>query len=301
MSTIASPVRHSGPLEHFEHGINRVVMSQGGGLVATSDVDMNVVVRDQDKVLYQGNFSSANEKIRPTERIRGLVFSPSGDLMYVAAGEQVTAIQTNGWNVAWTYVAPRSFGFLIISPIALDVSGSGDVVAAFDNGTIVVWDGHGTRKYVLKDNDTPRWLKFAGDVDKVVGSDSFTLCVWDITKRRRRQKIGLTGRVFGMDVNKTGTVAATRTLQDIVLWDLPQRDILSIIPVSPSIPLLAMHPTRDWLAFGERNRVKIVDFSGVVVTHFELAIASALSIAFDPNGNEILVGCTENKLIRRPI
>ncbi|MFX8937935.1 hypothetical protein ABTN00_20015, partial [Acinetobacter baumannii] len=84
-----------------------------------------------------------NPKVKPTERIRDIAFSPDGTRIYVAAADQVTAVDVESGETAWVYTAPRSFGFLIISPWSLDVSEEGEVVAAFDNGTIVSWDATG--------------------------------------------------------------------------------------------------------------------------------------------------------------
>jgi len=298
MSTVASPVNVSSALEHFDHGINRVVVSADGRFVATSDVDMNLVVRRGNVEAFAGNFGSTSDKIRPTERVRGLAFSPNAEYLYVAAGDQVIALHTDSWGTEWSYEAPRSFGFLIISPIALDVAANGDVAVAFDNGSIVVWDGHGVKKATIRDNDSPRWLHFVADGNKIVGTDSFSLCGWDIQNRKQKLKIRLAGRAFGLCVDRPGTVAATRTLQNIVLWDLIEKDIVSVIPVGPGIPVLALHPHRKWLAFGERNRVRIVDFAGAPVDTFDLDVTSALSLAFTPSGDELLVGCTEQNLVR---
>jgi len=300
MTSVVSRTTPSSTLEHFEHGINRVAVSADAKLIATSDVDMNVVVYRGQDVLFSHNLGSANEKIRPTERVRGLAFAPNADLLYVASGDQVTAISTDGWQIAWTYEAPRSFGFLIISPIALDVADNGDVAAAFDNGSIVVWDGLGNRKHTVKDNDSPRWLEFVANGQLVVGSDSFSICSWTMHDSKRKQ-IRLQDRIFGLDVNAAGTVAATRSLTDISLWDLSTQRQMCSIPVGPGIPLVKVHPNKPLLVYGERNRIRIVDYSGTLLMDFELAVASALSAAFTADGSELLLGCTEHQLIRRNI
>ncbi len=298
MTALASPLPRSGPLKHFEHGFNRIAMSQDSRYIATSDVDMNVVVRFGDRVVFERNFVSHNEKIRPTERVRGLVFSPGGDVLYVAAGSEVFAISTDGWVPVWSYEAPRSFGFLIISPIALDVAENGDVAAAFDNGSIVIWNGSGERKSIIRDNDSPRWMRFVASGDEIVGSDGFSLCGWHVQKRKRKLKLKVTGRVFGADADRAGKVAATRTLHDIVVWDLHEKDVLSVIPIRPGPPVLAVHPTAELLAFAERNVVKIANLKGKVVRQFDVTATSALSMAFTAFGDEVLIGCTEKTLIR---
>lgn len=299
MTIAATPLRCSGPLDHFEHGFNRICVSPDTRFTATSDVDMNVVVRDRVGIVFERNFVSENEKIRPTERVRGLAFSQDGEFMFVAAGAQLMAYRTIDWGPAWIYEAPRSFGFLIISPISLDTAENGDIAAAFDNGTTIVWDRNGLKKQVIRDNDSPRWLRFAAGGEDLVGSDSFSLCKWRVGQSRHKVKIRLQDRAFGLDVRKSGGVAAIRTLQDIVLWNLTEGSIIRAVPVGPGTPALAFHPTEDLLAFAERSRIRIIDLAGNPVRQLDVAATSALSLTFSPNGDELLIGCTEQTLVRQ--
>ena len=301
MTSVATPIERFGPLENFEHGFNRVIVSSDERYIATSDVDMNVIVREHDRVVFEHNLSSDNEKIKPTERIRGMKFSPSGEYLYVAAGSILTAWRTEGWEIAWTYEAPRSFGFLIISPIALDVAETGDVAVAFDNGSIVVWNADGRPKAKIQDNDSPRWLRFMADGKSIVGSDSFSLAKWDVDRRKRSLRIQLRDRVFGLDVDTRGGVAITRTLQDIVLWDLDRSQILKVLPIGPGAPVVALDSTSRRMAYAERNHVRVVNYEGVLLDEFFLDVASALSMVFLPESNELLVGCTERVLARFPL
>ncbi len=206
MTTYPDPILKPGPLAHFEHGFNRVAVSADGRFIATSDVDMNIVVRQGEEVVFDGNFGSDNDKIRPTERVRGLAFSPGGDTLYIAAGSEVAAIRTTTWMPAWYYEPPRSFGFLIVSPIALDVAATGDVAVAFDNGSIVVWDGNGTKKETIRDNDSPRWMRFVAGGSELVGSDSFSLCKWHPAERKKKSKIVPQSRIFSIDEGSNWTI-----------------------------------------------------------------------------------------------
>jgi len=299
MTTVAPSEPRSGPLEHFEHGFNRVAVSPDSTMIATGDVDMNVIARKSGDIVFEASFESENEKIRPTERIRGLVFSADATALYVAAGSILSALNTTDWAPKWTYEAPRSFGFLIISPISVDAAANGDVAAAFDNGSIVVWDSVGKKKQIVHDNDSPRWMRFGATEEELIGCDGFSLCKWDLSRKKRKAKIQLKERVFAMEVHRSGQFAATRTLQDVVLWDLATMSVVARIPVRPGIPVLAFHPTQKRIAFAERNCVKVADFGGQVVEQFDLAVASALSMQYTASGEEILIGCTEHKLLRR--
>lgn len=301
MTTYAEPIHKSGPLEHFEHGFNRVAISADDRFLATSDVDMNVIVREHDEVVFNRNFGSDSDKIRPTERVRGLGFSPDGAVMYLAAGSEVIALNTSNWEVAWSYEPPRSLGFLIVSPIALDVAQNGDVAAAFDNGTILIWDGNSHREEIIRDNDSPRWMRFVANGSRLVGSDGFCLCQWTLPHHRRKLKLAPHSRVFGMDAHRSGQYAAVRSLQEIAIWDLREKERTIRIPVGPGIPVIAFHPHEDLLAYAERSRIIMVDAKGTRQIEFDQDVASALSICFTPKGDQMLIGCTEQTLIRRRI
>lgn len=299
MTSVVSRSTRSSVVDSFSGGINQVAISCDGHNIATGDIDMNVIVRLGDHLHFESNFRSPNDKIRPTERIRGLAFSPNRRLLYVAAGESIHAIDLSRRAVEWSFTAPRSFGFLIISPISIDVATNGNVVAAFDNGSFIVWDSNGKEIVSKRDNDSPRWLRFVDGGHKVVGTDSFSICSWDINKKAAKRRLHLRDRAYAFDVNQSGSVAVIRNLQEVVTWDLESQTMLGSLKVRPGIPVVALHPHRDWVAFAEKNRIRIATITGELVTEFDLAVASALSLAFTPNGRELLVGCTDHKLIRR--
>ncbi len=300
--TVAA-VQNERPKAHdaYKHGINRITVSTDGVRYATSDIKMNVSVYENDVEILHLNASTLNQKIKPTERVRGLAFSPEGHMIYLAAGDTLSAIRVDTNHVEWAYVAPRSFGFLIISPISLDVSDKGDIVAAFDNGSVMVWDAQGKVKALWHDNDSPRSVNFVPGGERVVGTDSFSLCTWDVSKKKRKLKIGLTGRVYGMSVHRDGTRVATRTLQDVVIWDLDQKDILGVVPINQGGPVIAMHPEKDWVACGEADHVKLVDFEGNLIMEIPLNGNPCLSLSFMPGGSELLIGSTEERVLRVPV
>lgn len=283
------------------NAINRIVVSSEARLLATSDVDMNVTVREGESVVFSRNFGSILEKVKPTERIRGLAFSPESDAIYVAAGEAVQAIRIKDGECLWSYVAPRSFGFLIISPIALDVAEDGKVVAAFDNGRMVAWDSNGQKTGNWADNASPRILKCVRRGSEVVGTDSFSICFWNIAERRRVLKIGMPDRVYGMDVRRDGTGIATRTLHEIIIWDRASGRAATRFRVRPGMPTVTMHPTEDWIAYGEHDRVIVADYDGRIILTTAMDRKAAISLCFNSSGRELLIGCSGNRIVRVPL
>jgi WD40 repeat protein len=283
------------------HGINHVVYAHEGGRLATSDVRMNVAVYEGEQRIFSQSYESISQKIRPTDRVRGLQFSPDDSTLYVAAGDTVHAVLVSTGEEVWSYTAPRSWGFLIVSPIALAVAPNGDVAAAFDNGSIAVWDQHGSIRALWHDNDSPRSLFFLKDGSLIAGTDSFSLCAWDVASRQKVFKRRLHDRVFGMAASAFATIVATRTLRTATLWDFDSGAELMSIPVGSGLPLVEFHPKKQLVAFGSRDAVEVVDFEGLPVARYTVDGVRVVSMAFSPDGKELTVGCSDDELRRFPL
>jgi len=292
------PVTAAKPLGLIRKGINHVVFSPDGRLMATADVNMNVLVRHEGEVLLSRNFESHNDKIRPTERIRGLRFSPDSSRLYVAAGDTLAAIDIVEHAEAWSYTPPRSWGFLIISPASLAVSAEGDVAAAFDNGSLAVWNSAGELLSLWQDNDAPRTLEFLAGSRTLIGTDSFSFCVWDVETRSKVWKQRLGSRAFGMAACPVAPLAVTRSLSDATVWDLNERTAVAKVPVKPGLPLVAFHPTAPIFALGSKHGVELYDHSGNLGQQHEIESTNVLSIAFSPQDDSLVVGCSDEEVRR---
>ncbi len=292
VDTPAEPARR---LAKLRNGINHVAFSSDGLTVATADVHMNVSVTRGSEILYQRRFDALEDKVRPTQRVRCLLFGQRHQL-YLAAADSIIAVDLEAGEEIWSYTAPRSFGFLVISPISLAVSSGGDVAAAFDNGSLAVWDGDGLMKSLWHHNDAPRMIAFSMDGQTLVGSDSFSLTSWDWQTRKQIFKIPMPARVYGMSVSQVAPIAATRTLHGIHLWDLETRQTLGALPVGFGLPLVAFSPKEPLLAFAERNAVMLADLNGKIVDRRSVQDCAVLSLAFSSDGQEIAVGCSDNQV-----
>jgi WD40 repeat protein len=285
------------PLTHQVLGINNVAYSPDGDLLATSDVQMNVVVRRNDHVVVERNLRSELDKVRPTERVRGLAFSSTGEMVFVAAADTVYAISCHTGDTVWSYQPPRSFGFLVISPVALTAM-NGHVAASFDNGSVAVWDEAGNLRCLWQDNDAPRHFAFGWDGKQLVGTDSFSLCVWGAMTRAKEIRIPLPCRAFGFAAAPSGAIVAIRTLQEISVWDVEARRVLFSVPAEPGLPVLAFHPTRPWLAVAVRNSVMLLDDRGMVLERQEVSDANILAMAFHPNDPVLALGLASEELVK---
>lgn len=283
------------PLTHHVLGINHVVYSPDGRHIATSDVQMNVAVYRDGELVMERNLRSESDKVRPTERIRGLQFSADGRRVFVAAADTVFALETATGDTAWSYEPPRSFGFLIISPVALTAMG-GLVAASFDNGSVAVWDENGVLRCLWQDNDSPRQFVFGYEGTRLVGTDSFSLCIWSATSRAKELRIPLPNRAFGFAASPSGKFVALRTLQDIVLWDVEQRRVMATVPAEPGLPVLAFRPGAETFAVAARDSVILMGYDGRETARYRVEGGQILSMAFRNDGKELALGLSTEEL-----
>lgn len=274
------------PLSTPGFGTNQIAFSADGRVVAYADTGMNVrVERDGEAVLRRG-IATDDSKANGVARIRGLALSPQGETVYAAAADRVLAFDSETGAEKWAYAAPRSFGFLVISPVCLAAVGE-TVVAGFDNGSLACWEG-GTLRGLWHENDAPRWLGILPNFE-LAGCDGFSLITWDVVTHRRTQRILLSDRAYAMAVSPHSLMAATRSLHQIELWDLETGATMAQIPVGLGLPLLAIHPSQPLLAFSEGDVATLADFEGRPIASFECG-THIFSLAFAPDGQTLVAG-----------
>lgn len=98
-------------------GINHICFSPDGARQAISDVRMRVQVFEGDQAIFDHNFTSLSDRVRPTERVRGLGFCPASETLFVIAGEAISAIDTREGAVLWDYVPPARSAFRSFLPV----------------------------------------------------------------------------------------------------------------------------------------------------------------------------------------
>ncbi len=273
-------------------GINHLAYSPDGSLLALSDTHMCVEVRRGDETVFSVKLATYDQKVRPTERIRGLSFTHDGKLLLIAAGDKVSAIDVERGELRWDYRPPRSFGFLIVSPIALATS-LGHVAAAFDNGSFAIWSEDGVMRALWHENDCPRYMAFLPDGDRLVGCDSFSLGVWNVQTRKREYRIKLPDRVYSLTVSPGHNTVAARTLHEVLLYDGDEGKLVSRLPIGAGLPLAAFHPTESVLALGDKFGVNLVTYDGTFLERLNTSDASVLSLTFTPDGEKVVAGLSD--------
>lgn len=276
---------HDAPVQTVSFGPTR-------GLMATGDVLRTAKVwhRGQAARIYQ--LTSNHDKIRPTERIRGLSFSPDGHILYTAAGDRFIAHDLDSGEERWSYSPPRSFGFLIVSPIALSVSDSGEIAVATDAGRISVWTPAGALKAHWGDNDSPRLLSFASG-ERVLGTDSFSFCSWKSSTGRKLDRRRLPERAFGFAATADGCRVCLRSIHDVEVWDLEAQVMLDRYPVPFGSPLVALSPDGERFAFSGVSEIEVRTVGGAGPQRLEVSGGSIRALRFLPEGDGLAAGCSD--------
>jgi WD40 repeat protein len=281
---------HSSPVQ-------TLAFAPDGAHIATGDTSMQMHVwRHHDRVLTI-NVHEEWDKVRPTERIRGAAFSRSGDRLFVAAGQALMCydLLTAGMtgSIDWSYIAPRHFGFLIVSPLTLSVSKLDHVAAAFDNGSIGVWPTNGASRKVWHDNSAPRLMAFMPDGQRLVGTDSFSVSVWDSSIGVRLARRRFDERIYGFAASPIEDLVAVRTLESISILRLDDGSTVGQAQSGIGLPLLAFSPLGGILAAGSRSAIELLSLDGAQLGTIHLHGTKLTSLAFSPDGSRIAAGCSD--------
>ncbi|CAN5410535.1 hypothetical protein BH11ARM1_BH11ARM1_16830 [soil metagenome] len=274
-------------------GLTQIALDQTGKWMATSDAYMHVkVVRNQTALAFERDFNFLDDRIRAVQRIRGLAFSDNAEQLYVLAGDTMYAISTQNGETIWSYSPPRSFGFLVSSPLSVAAQ-NGVVAASLDNGSMVVWTQDGKLQNRFSHNDSPRYLSLVDDGKTIVGTDGFSIGMWDWQSGRQTSRIRTDQRIYGFAVSSRQRIAAAWTMLGAEIYDLSNGAKISTIKSGPGLPNLALDPVNARIAVAERNGVLVSNFAGDRQTRFEVSDANVISVQFAPDGSQVLVGGTD--------
>ena len=279
---------HSGPVQSVAFGPDANVF-------ATGDTHRNAKVWIDGRSVYDFDLTSRQDKVRPTERIRGLVFSPTGHVLYAACGDKLQALCLTTGDVRWSYRPPRNFGFLIVSPMAIGVSSQGEIAVATDAGRMSVWTPAGALKSHWWDNDSPRMLAFI-NCERIVGTDSFSVCSWKSNTGRKHDRRKLTERAFGFAATPDGSRLCFRSIHRIDVVNGATNEIVESLPVDFGPPLVAISPDGSRVAHGGINQVSVNTIGSERSQRLLVSGASPRSLRFTPDGASIVAGCSDGTL-----
>lgn len=285
------------PLDSFaahDEPVNHVAFGGHGELMATADTELNLRLWRNREMIQQYDLRSISEKVRPTERIRGVLFTSDGQSMIVAAGEAVARINIASGELVpeWTYVAPRLFAFLVISPTSISVSERDILAASFDNGSLVIWDARGERTALIKHNAVPRTLAFLPD-ESIIGNDSFSVSVWRADQRKPIRQRPIKQRIYAMSTSSDGKYIALRHLFTTTIHDVATGEQIAEHKQGRGLPLLAFGPGTHVLAIGTQHVITLYNLDTGATARLSLDDAELISLTFAPDSARVFAGCSD--------
>jgi WD40 repeat protein len=262
--------------------------------MATSDTGILARVWRNRELVLDLDLHNVSEKVRSTERIRGLAFSSDERRLYVAAGENVACFDlTNPSPVAdWVFVAPRLFAFLIVSPTSIAISPSDVLSAAFDNGSITSWDPSGQRIATVRHNASPRSLAYLPD-ETLIGTDSFSYSLWNRTDRKPLWHRPSRDRIYGMAASKDGKYVALRHLFVTRVLEVATGSQVAEYPQGRGLPLVQFGGHNNILALGTQHTITLCDVTSGSTARLALDDAELVALAFLPDGSQVVAGCSD--------
>lgn len=277
------------------HGqpVQSLVFNQSGRLIATGDTARHLRAWFDARPFFEADLRSRNEKVKSMDRIRGVAFSPEGRRLYVASGDTVRAYDLLLKQEVWRYQPRRSFGLLVISPVAVAVSPAGNVVSVTDSGAVRCLSPEGEILASWWDNEAPRHIAFTGDGLGLIGADGFSVSVWEAYTGRRMRRLQSQERIFGMAVAPWPGIVAVRSLHSVDLFWLESFTQFERLPAPSGLPLMAFSPNGSVLAVGGKEEVVLSSLSGAPPVVLSTPGARVLSLAFHPAGSFLAAGCSD--------
>ena len=272
-------------------GINHIALDPVSRICVLADTAMGLQAFRGEQMLWAKYLGSENDKIRPTQRIRAL--SSSGDRVFVAAGDSIDAYEVESGKLAWSHTPPRSWGFLITSPIALDHDDE-TIIVAFDNGTLGRWDRQTFRSLVKPFNDTPRWLGLHGT--EIIGSDGYSLSVWDRETLTLRKRKRLPTKAHGFALSPADTRVALTSLHGIEIWDWSTNEPLFQISTRVGRPAVCFGADGN-LYLAESGRVCRVKPNQEVDTVHASNLVKPLCCTHDEFSRSTLIGLADGTVV----
>lgn len=274
-----------------------VRFSNSAKYLATGDTDLQIKVWSEGKEVLHIDPKSGDEKIRPTENIRGLEFSKDETMLYVAASDTINAYSIPDGQLVWMYRPPRHFGFLIASPQALAVSSEGLLAASFDYGSLALFDAYGSLIYRRNENSPPRFLSFTSTGESMVGAEGFHLCVWDTRSGEAVHRWQVKEKIFAMTSSSVEPIVATRELYTMSIYNVDRFEKICSLPANRGLPGVAFCPRGDVMASAEKSRIRLINMECRGVQDFHAGDRTILTVNFTPDGNQIVAGCDTGEVI----
>lgn len=278
-----------------EYPVMSLAFSADGRWMASGDTNRMVKLWKDGNVLHSFDLRSGDEKVWPTERIRGMAFSSDSCRFFIASGDHLRSIELGSGEIDWEFVPRRRLCFLVVSPIAIALRPNGALLAATNAGKLLEWNPEGKFLRGWTEGECPTHLGLLADGTRWVGTDGYHIGVWDIGSGLKTQRLSSHERFYALATSPIENVIAVRTLHDVKMLDMDSMEIRLAIRVGIGLPLIAFSPDGSKLAVGAEHGIEIHSLREGSAERIELTDATLLSLAFNRSGS-LAVGCSDHSI-----
>ncbi|MDR2078954.1 MAG: WD40 repeat domain-containing protein [Treponema sp.] len=174
------------------------------------------------------------------------------------------------------------------------------VVSSSEDTNIKLWDtASGRELYTFSGNSVARSVAFSPDGTRIVsGHDDCTIKLWDIATRKEIRTIsGHSNIVWSVAFSPDGKQIVSGDGDDTIkLWDTDSGQLIHSSGNSTPVWPLAVHPTRQYIISGNID-LKLWDIvNGKEIRTFSGHRSTVMSVAFSPDGKQIVSGAGDNTL-----
>jgi WD40 repeat protein len=278
--------------------IKLIRYSPNGELMAAVDVRRTVRVWRGSEIVYERRFRASWDRLRGIDHVRDLAFDCEGRRILVASGNRVRAFDLSSGREMQVGQRKPSLGFMITCPQSVAISPANEVSIAYDDAVIEVLTLLETAcrpKSTWQDNDAPGELYYSFDGTKIVGTDRYSVCVWDPVLGTKLGRL-MAEKVYGMAVSPVDDLIAVRNLRGIALWNIESGELIARMPTMAGLPTVVFSRDGKFIAAGDTKGVTLYDRNGILVQRIE-SIVPVLSLCFSPVEDRLAVGFSDGKLL----
>lgn len=262
-------------------------------MLVTGDTERYLRAWFRSQLIFEADVRSVSDDVRAMDRLRAVEFSADAKKLYVATGDTIRAFDLISRMEVWRHIPKRSFGFLIVSPVAAAVSPSGNLLVATDFGHVNILDANGRSLTRWYHNDAPRYFSFLLNGTEIVGADGFSVSVFEAYSGRRLRWVRTRERIYGMAYAPFQGIVAVRNLHYLELLDVETLMTLERIPAPTGLPLVAFSPNGGLLAAGGKEEVMLIDMNTKKSELLPVIGARVLTLTFHPGGSTLAAGCSD--------
>jgi hypothetical protein len=286
---LAQPVdarqAHDGPV--------RFLTALADGSVVSADLT-GVAVRWRERdAVWARDLGRQMSKSWMTVRVRGLAASHDGRRLFVSAGPRLWSVAVSDGTSDWHYDPPSTFAFIVTGVAGVAVSWDGEVWASLDDGFMEVRDPSGEAMARWQDASAP--IALHAHDDRIVGTDGFTMSVWESASRRLVDRRALDQRAFRFAAGRG--VAVTRELDGLTVWNIAEARPLRTIALQPGGPGVAVSPDGASFAAADGDGWTVFDRDGAPTHRVHVDGHRILSLAFLGEAGMVATGDNAGRLV----